>query len=137
MSASEQSFGAWRSQSPLFHILEQSTWKQATFDGMYQATSLATEGFIHLSTANQVLTTANRFYRGQSGLVLLEIDSDRLHAELRYEDVPDHGRFPHLYGPLNLDAVVQVWPFEPTASGEFVGWGDRPGSHPPQIQVMA
>ena len=97
----------------LFHITEQTAWESAQRDGLYRAASLAAEGFIHLSKQEQVPEVAARFYAGQSGLVLLEIEGDRLQAELRYDEVPGHGTFPHLYGPLNLDAVKQVHPFEP------------------------
>ncbi|MEO0768043.1 MAG: DUF952 domain-containing protein [Cyanobacteria bacterium J06649_4] len=97
----------------LFHITEQSAWQHATVAGTYTAPSLETEGFIHLSTVEQVAATAARFYKGQTGLVLLAIDCDRLQSTLRYEQVLNHGTFPHLYGPLNLSAVVNAWPFDP------------------------
>ena len=103
----------------LFHITAQDAWQTARAEGSYRAASLAAEGFIHLSEKSQVIAVANWFYRGQSGLVLLGIARDRLQADLRYEAVPGDGTFPHLYGPLNLDAVVQVWPFEPGAGGDF------------------
>ena len=103
----------------LFHITEQISWETAQGEGIYRAASLDTEGFIHLSTAEQVIETANRFYRSQSGLVLLGISEDLLRASLRYDNVLDHGRFPHLYGPLNLDAVVQTWSFEPEDDDSF------------------
>ncbi len=103
----------------LFHIIANTAWAEAQAQGSYQPPSLEAEGFIHLSGEKQVIATANRFYRGQMGLVLLEIEGDRLQAELRYDDVPGHGTFPHLYGPLNLDAVVKVWPFEPGVDGTF------------------
>lgn len=109
----------------LFHITQQSTWQAAQATGQYQSDSLEQEGFIHLSTDAQVIETAHRFYAGQLGLVLLEIDAERLDAPLRYDEVPNHGVFPHLYGVLNLNAVVQVWPFRPQADGSFI-W---PGSH--------
>jgi uncharacterized protein (DUF952 family) len=70
-------------------------------------------GFIHCSRAEQVAGVAERFYRGQTGLVLLTIDENLVGPEVRYEAVPDSGeRFPHVYGPLNTDAVVAVAPFE-------------------------
>ncbi len=104
----------------IFHITPRSQWQQAQLEGAYQAESLATEGFIHCSTAAQVVWVANRFYKGQSNLVLLGIDPERLRAELRYDEIETGDRFPHLYGPLNLDAVVQVLEFPPTAQGDFV-----------------
>jgi len=103
----------------IFHITDQSAWQAAQVEGAYRAPSLETEGFIHFSTESQVAATANRFYKGKTGLVLLTIDPNRLAAELRYEDTRSHGTFPHLYGPLNVDAVVDVKPFEANSDGDF------------------
>jgi uncharacterized protein (DUF952 family) len=97
----------------LFHITEASHWQAAQLEGRYVAQSLQTVGFIHLSEQDQVQWVGHRFYQGQTGLVLLEIDSTQLKAELRYDEVPGDGTFPHLYGPLNLDAVVEVFSFTP------------------------
>ena len=75
--------------------------------GIYLAPSLETEGFIHLSTEEQRRATQARYYPGHSGLVLLRIDPVRLFSEVRYEAA--HGElFPHLYGPLNLEAIVSI-----------------------------
>ena len=104
----------------LLHIVEQQLWHEAQAAGVYRAASLETEGFIHLSQLPQVVWVANQFYKGQSGLMLMCIDSDKLTAELRYDEVPGHGTFPHLYGPMNLDAVTQVLPFGTDADGGFV-----------------
>lgn len=66
----------------------------------------------------QVIATANTYFRGQTGLMLLCIESDRVQSEIRYETA--HGeRYPHLYGSLNLDAVAQAIDFEPNADGTF------------------
>ena len=108
--------------SRLFHITERLSWERAQAEGFYQASSLQTEGFIHLSDPEQVIGTANRFYRGRTDLVLLEIERDRLNAVLRYDSVPGHGTFPHLYGPLNLDAVARVSEFLPEPDGHFRDW---------------
>jgi uncharacterized protein (DUF952 family) len=104
----------------IFHITTQATWQTAGKEGSYQADSLKTEGFIHASTRSQVLSTANRFYRGQSGLLLLIIDDQRLHARVNYENLEGGcEQFPHIYGPLNLDAVVKAVPFKPQPDGTF------------------
>lgn len=105
--------------SLILHITDRVSWQQAEQLGVYQADSLRSEGFIHCSTPAQVVQTANRYFRGQSGLVLLCIDSDRAQAEIRYEGVAGREQFPHLYGPLNLDAVLQVLDFEPGLEGLF------------------
>ncbi|MGD1897292.1 MAG: DUF952 domain-containing protein [Phormidesmis sp.] len=104
----------------IFHITDRAAWQRAQVAGAYCAPSLETEGFIHFSQEHQVIATANRFYRGQSGLVLLAVACDRLQSELRYDDVLAHGTFPHLYGPLNLDAVVAVHSFDAGPAGQFV-----------------
>jgi uncharacterized protein (DUF952 family) len=103
----------------LLHIIDRPTWEVAQEAGKYTPSSLTTEGFIHLSTPEQIPFVANSFYRGQKGLVLLVVDSVRLSAPLQFDVVPEHGTFPHLYGPLNLDAVETILPFEPAEDGTF------------------
>jgi uncharacterized protein (DUF952 family) len=107
----------------IFQITQQEQWEQAQSEGAYRAQTLDTQGFIHCSTRWQVLRVANNFYRGQDGLVLLTIDTDKLQSPMRYEPpVPNAQtaeRFPHIYGPINLDAVVSATPFAPGEDGLF------------------
>jgi len=105
----------------LFHITKRAAWEQAAEFGAYQSASLESNGFIHLSTAAQIVETANRFFRGQTGLVLLVVDPARLTAPLRWEPAPDRAGvlFPHLYGPLNVEAVGRAVKFAPSADGTF------------------
>ena len=78
------------------------------------------EGFIHCSTRDQVIQVANARFRGQSGLVLLLIDSDKVTAEIIDENLEGGPQlFPHIYGELNTDAVAQVAEFAPDADGFF------------------
>jgi uncharacterized protein (DUF952 family) len=104
----------------IFHITSGKEWESSLSSGQYAAASFESEGFIHFSGKDQVIATANRYYKGQSGLVLLQVDVKRLAAELKYEKTPSGELFPHLYGHLNLDAVQKVYPFEPESNGEFV-----------------
>jgi uncharacterized protein (DUF952 family) len=104
----------------VFHIAEQQVWEAAQAIGAYSHPSLITEGFIHCSTADQVTWVANQFMQGQTDLVLLVIETEKLQSELRYEEVAGVGSFPHIYGEINLDAVVSVLKFSPNAAGEFV-----------------
>lgn len=97
----------------IYHITHHTTWAQAQAAGRYAADTLASAGFIHFSTEAQVPWVARRFYGGQAGLVLLVVDPSRLSAELRYEESEPGQHFPHLYGPLNLDAVVAVRDLNP------------------------
>jgi uncharacterized protein (DUF952 family) len=106
---------------PILHITTKTLWNMAQGLGRYSAPSLANEGFIHCSTASQVVATAERFYAGQHGLILLVIDPKRVQAEVRYEagtDKPDE-LFPHVYGTINLDAVTRVLDFEPDQAGRW------------------
>jgi len=104
----------------ILHIAHQDEWQAAQAAGDYRADTLTSEGFIHCSTAAQVLGPANEMFRGQSGLLLLVIDPARLASNLVYEDSYQTGQaFPHIYGPLNLDAVVRAVPFPPNGDGLF------------------
>ncbi len=106
----------------IYHITSRADWEKAQDSGKYIAESLNHEGFIHASTREQVVHTASRYYRGQHGLLLLVIDTDRVQPEVRFDPVQLEGKateFPHIYGPFNLDAVVDVLPFEPEENGEF------------------
>ncbi len=109
----------------IYHIAIRADWERAQADGEYTRSSvdktLADEGFIHASQASQVTRTANRFYREVPGdLVLLVIDPGLLRAEVRYEDVPGAELpYPHIYGPLNVDAVVDVLPLAAGPDGTF------------------
>ena len=109
----------------ILHITAKREWLAAQHEGSYRAPSLASEGFIHCSTARQVTNTANAFYRGIKDLVLLVIDASAVTWPVKYEPPADAGEanrnelFPHLYGPLNLDAVVRVADFPPNPDGTF------------------
>jgi uncharacterized protein (DUF952 family) len=98
---------------PIFHITTAAEWRSAGAAGAYTVASLAEEGFIHTSTAVQLPATAARFYTDVPDLVLLEIDPDAVGPEIRWEEAQGGGLFPHIYGPLNLDAVVRVSSFDP------------------------
>jgi uncharacterized protein (DUF952 family) len=100
----------------LFHLVPATDWQTALATGALVPTSLASEGFVHLSTEPQWPRTAARFFRGRRDLVLLVIDPARLAAEVRFESA-DGELFPHLYGALPASAVVDVLPLVPDADG--------------------
>ncbi len=101
---------------PIFHLALIDEWDRAVANGgPYERStigrSLAEEGFIHCSTAAQVVTTAERFYSQRDDVLVLEIDPTRLGVEVRHEDLVGAGEeFPHVYGPLPLAAVVDEVP---------------------------
>lgn len=94
---------------PLFHITTRAAWDAARAAGAHRPPSLATEGFVHLSTERQWRYTLQRFFRGEPELVVLRVDPARVGCELRYERA-DGDEFPHLYGALAVDAVVGIRP---------------------------
>jgi uncharacterized protein (DUF952 family) len=103
----------------IWHILKRAEWEEALRQRTYAPPSLQTEGFVHCSTASQTIGTFERFFRGQKDLVLLGIDEYKLVPELRWEtpanptDERAQEVFPHIYGPVNLDAVAEVSDFNP------------------------
>jgi uncharacterized protein (DUF952 family) len=99
----------------IFHVTEASRWQQSLRDGVHTGSTrgveLAEQGFIHCSTAAQWPGVITRFYAGVPDLVLLHIDETLLDVPLRYEGVAAGAEeFPHVYGPIDLTAVVAVEP---------------------------
>jgi uncharacterized protein (DUF952 family) len=105
----------------IYHITSRAAWDEAQKQGKYEADSLAGQGFIHCSKTGQILRVANSMYRGQPGLVLLAVDPAQLKSPLRWEPGQDLTTevFPHVYGPINLEAVYNVLTFEPNPDGTF------------------
>jgi uncharacterized protein (DUF952 family) len=110
----------------IFHITTQKEWEIAKANGMYAAPSLENEGFIHCSKKEQILETANNYFRGHQDLMLLCIAPEKLQASLKYEDPMgkhssnDFGLFPHVYGPINLPAVSNAVLFPCDREGKFM-----------------
>lgn len=91
----------------VLHITTRAAWDAGCAAGAYEAPSLHSEGFIHCSRRDQLEATLARHFAGARGLVALVIEPSRLTSELKWE--PAHGvLFPHVYGPINLDAVMRV-----------------------------
>lgn len=102
----------------IVHLCPRQDWQSARENGEYRAESLDQVGFIHCSRPDQVVEVANRFYRGQSDLVLLWIEPQKVQAGIRWE-AADGDTFPHIYGPLNIDAVYAVNDFPAAEDGSF------------------
>lgn len=92
----------------ILHITTPELWAVALTRGAYEHPSLAREGFIHCSTHEQLPSTLLRHFAGQDRLIALEIEAERLSSPLQWGEA--HGeRYPHIHGPLNLDAVVATF----------------------------
>ena len=112
----------------LVHLCSTADWEAARAAGEWRPDSLSEVGFVHLSTPQQVHLPANRLYAGRTDLVLLRIAHDRLTSPIRWEPGvagdPDAMVFPHLYGPLPADAVINVTPYRPGPDGRFAALSD-------------
>ena len=91
----------------IYHVTTPHKWTLALEQGMYYHESLITEHFIHACSKEQVPRVLHRYYRDIPSLILLHIDENLLEAQLKYEESPSTGDFfPHIYGPMNLNAVT-------------------------------
>jgi len=89
-------------------------------NGKYVAESLQTQGFIHMSTEQQVIQIANSFYKDSEDLVLLYVDSEKIKGDMKWEGKDEIGEdFPHLYASLPLEAVVRVEDFTKDDNGNY------------------
>ena len=96
----------------IYHITTNSTWNNAREIGVYTVPSLKEEGFIHCSQQNQLADVKQRYFEGRNDLLLLSIDTDKLTSPFIFEWSPSvQDTFPHVYGPINVDAVVEVVPY--------------------------
>jgi uncharacterized protein (DUF952 family) len=96
----------------IYHITTDSTWNNAREIGVYTVPSLKEEGFIHCSQQNQLADVKQRYFEGRNDLLLLSIETDKLTSPFIFEWSPSvQDTFPHVYGPINVDAVVEVVPY--------------------------
>lgn len=104
----------------ILHLAERARWRAALPEGPYTPAAYAHEGFVHCSEPEQLEAVANRLFLGRDDLVLLAIDEDRLAAEVRREDLYGGGElFPHVYGPIEVEAVIAVREVGPGEDGRF------------------
>lgn len=93
----------------IYHLVSPAYWAQFEQEAAYVSESLAIETFVHCSRHEQIAGVLERFYGDVSELLLLHIDESKLTSPLLYEAVPDSTEtFPHVYGPINRDAIVEI-----------------------------
>jgi uncharacterized protein (DUF952 family) len=91
----------------VYHIVFPEVWD--AFDtGIYRAASLETEGFIHCSFAGQLDGVIKRYYKGANEIVVVEIETERLMSRVLNEPSTGNEIYPHIYGPINRDAIVAI-----------------------------
>lgn len=113
----------------IYHLTTRKEWKRALATGDYTTDSLEKEGFIHCATQTQLVPVAMKFYPQERELVVLVIENTLLTSLLKWEapsggtppaGVPDGEMFPHIYGRINLDAVMKTLDMERDNTNTFV-----------------
>jgi release factor glutamine methyltransferase len=102
----------------IIHLCQRQEWMEAQQQGLYITQSLIQIGFIHCSQPEEILQITNQFYQGRSDLVLLWIDPEKITSEIRWE-ISNGTFFPHIYGPIDLAAVVSATDLESDIDGKF------------------
>jgi uncharacterized protein (DUF952 family) len=109
------------SDTVIHHMCREEEWAAAKLSGSYPGSSQdAADGFIHFSTASQIVESAARHRAGQTGLVLLSVPARLLGDALKWEPSRGGELFPHLYGPLPVDAVTAADPLPLGPDGRHV-----------------
>jgi len=110
----------------LLHLCTAEEWDAARATGERRPPSLDDQGFVHLSAPEQVHLPATRLYAGRRDMVVLRLDPAQLVDPVRWEPGvptdPEAMTFPHLYGPIPVDAVTSVTPYLPGDDGRFAPW---------------
>ena len=95
----------------IYHITTKHAWEDAQAKQSYLPKDFEKDGFIHCSIERQIEGVLERFYQGQTGLIKLKIEKAKVQRTVLFELAEDLNElFPHIYGPLNLDSVVEVIP---------------------------
>ena len=106
----------------LYHAASQADWDSRSASH-YQPSAFADEGFVHLSSAEQMVGTLHKHYPGRTDLMVLTVDATKVEANLVWEDLYGSGtEFPHIYGPINLSAVVAITPTSCEDNGGWDAW---------------
>lgn len=107
----------------IYHIISTQDWAQAQEQGHYTPPSLKFEGFIHASKKDQVLPTLNRRYQDKNTLLLLVIEASKVKPKIFFEYSSGAGeKHPHIYGPLNLEAIEAVIVLNKDEEGFIIDW---------------
>ncbi len=105
----------------IYHITTKKKWNSAVEKGLYDFCALKEDGYIHCSTWDQVLKTANSFFKEIEDLLLLKIHTPNIKSEIKYENLMGgEEKFPHIYGPIDLAAVSDSYEFLRSDTGEFL-----------------
>ncbi|MDE2938927.1 MAG: DUF952 domain-containing protein [Chloroflexota bacterium] len=104
----------------IFHLVTEQDWESANGGQHWRPASLADEGFIHCSgTEDQAMRVVARLYPDRTDLLALEVDTEKLTSPLVSEASRSGEIYPHIYGPLDLGAVIKVWRVNQGGAGGY------------------
>ena len=104
----------------IFHLITEEEWAAARDDQHWRPASLAEEGFIHCSKdEGQAVRVVQRLFPERTDMLALEVDTDKLSSPVVTEASRSGEMYPHIYGPLNTEAVVKVWQVNPDGKGGY------------------
>ena len=92
----------------IYHIVLPKIWEEFKDKAFYEAESLETEGFIHCSFAEQLDAVLDRYYNNAGDVLILSVETEKLTSPLVNEASTNNDIYPHIYGPINRDAIVGV-----------------------------
>ncbi|HEX3077089.1 MAG TPA: DUF952 domain-containing protein [Lachnospiraceae bacterium] len=105
----------------ILHCMKKKTWEKVKNDVSFGKESLQVEGFLHCSQIEYWWRIAPNFRSVEEELVLLCINTEKLSSEIKWEDGDNCGRsYPHVYGEINMNAVVAVLPFIKDADSNYI-----------------
>ena len=113
--------------STIYKICPAASWRQVERAGVFRGSEAdRRDGFIHFSTAAQAIETAEKHFAGQADLLLVRVNAKKLGSRLKWEPSRGGSLFPHLYGDLDLTAVIRVdpLPLGPDGRHEFPSFDD-------------
>lgn len=110
-----------KTNASIYHLISDVDYKVRVINGSLYEPSLESEGFTHAATVTQVVPVANRHYKRFAKVLLLQIEEDLLTYPLKYEYVDRHNEYyPHIYGPINLSAVIKIYEMVKDKDGNFL-----------------
>lgn len=103
----------------IYLLAAKQDYVEATQKGCFTRDSLADEGFIHATPYSQIMRLANKYYKAVKEPHILKIDKERIKSVVKWEPAKG-GLYPHIYGPLNSDAIVAIEPLRVNENGDFI-----------------
>lgn len=105
----------------VYKVIDEQSWRQAEATGVFKGNADdLRDGFIHLSTSDQVARVLGKFFKGRAGLLLIEIPLDLIADGVKFEEASDGGLYPHIYGDLQTSAAGQAFALELDDDGRHI-----------------